>query len=326
MWRFTLVLLLVFSTQITLAQQTTKNATIEGTVFNGEGQAVTNASVAIYDSTQSNIRTGTTSDTTGAFSINVQPGNYVVQVSFVSYQDYNERVDISSGETLSMGEITLQSSNQQMGEVTVRSEESSMQMNFDSRTFNVGQDLTSMGGSALDVLDNVPSIATDIDGNLSLRGNQSVRILINGRPSNLVEDGADALRNIPSYLIKDVEIITNPSAKFSAQGSAGIINIIMKKDQRRGLNGSVGAGTGYPQDYEVSTNLNYRTENVNWFLNAGTNYRSDPEDGYSYQEYIPQSTNADTSYAYRENTDSNENEIDGDLRLGADLFSLTGRL
>lgn len=325
MWRFTLVLLLVFSTQIALAQQTTKNATIEGTVYNSEGQAVTNASVAIYDSTQSNIMSGTTSDTTGAFSINVQPGNYVVQVSFVSYQDYNERVEPSSGETLSMGEITLQPSNQQMGEVTVRSEESSMEMNFDSRNFNVGQDLTSMGGSALDVLDNVPSIATDIDGNISLRGNQSVRILINGRPSNLVEDGADGLRSIPSYLIQDVEIITNPSAKFSAEGSAGIINIIMKKDQRRGFNGSVGMGSGLPQDHEVSTNLNYRTENVNWFMGGGADYRSDPEDGYSYQEFIPtQSSSADTSYAYRENTDADENEIDGDLRLGADFF-LTDR-
>lgn len=321
MRRLLLGFLTAFIAQCAWAQSSGNKATVQGTVYSDQGNTVPNASVAIYDSTQSNLLTGTTSDTTGAFTIRVAPGNYILQASYVSYQNHTEPLDLNAGETRDVGEITLQQTDNQMDEVMVRGEESSMEMNFDSRTFNVGRDITSMGGSALDVLDNVPSIATDIDGNISLRGNQSVRILINGRPSNLVEDGADALRSLPAYLIQDVEIITNPSAKFSAQGSAGIINIIMKKDQRRGFNGSVGAGTGLPSNHEVSTNLNYRTENVNWFMGGGADYRSDPEDGYSYQEFIPsQSSSADTSYAYRENTESNENEIDGDLRLGADFF------
>lgn len=327
MRRFLLVLLLACTAQIAFSQTSgsVDPALIKGSVYNEDGESVLNASVAIYDSTQSNLVTGTSSDTTGKFSLEVQPGDYVVQISYVSYKTYSEPVDLSAGETYTVGEVTMEPTSKQMDELTVRGEQSQMEMNFDSRTFDVGQDLTSMGGSALDVLDNVPSLATDIDGNISLRGNQSVRILINGRPSNLVNDGASALRSIPSYMIKEVEIITNPSAKFSAEGSAGIINIIMKKDQRQGFNGSVGAGSGLPQDHELSTNLNYRTENVNWFMGGGIDYRSDPEEGYSYQEFnISQTATADTSYAYRESTDADENEMDGDIRLGADFF-LTDR-
>ncbi|MDX1638299.1 MAG: outer membrane beta-barrel family protein, partial [Balneolaceae bacterium] len=328
MRRLTLAILflLTASPQISNAQTAADaKAEVTGHVENNEGQNVINASVAIYDSTRSEIVTGTTTDSTGNFSLQVQPGRYVVEISFVSYRDYTESLDLKAQENADLGTVTLVSSSEQMQEVLVRGEESSMEMNFDSRSFNVGRDLTSMGGSALSVLDNVPSISTDIDGNISLRGNQSVRILINGRPSNLVNDGADGLRSIPSFMIKEVEIITNPSAKYSAEGSAGIINIILKKEQRQGFNGSVGVGSGLPQNHEVSTNLNYRTENVNWFIGGGGDFRTDPEEGFSYQEYIPSpSAGTDTSYAYRENTDADESEVDGDLRLGADFF-LTDR-
>ncbi len=322
MKRLILSFVLIFAAQVSLAQNTgSGEALVKGAIYNEIGEGVVNASVAIYDSTQSNLITGTTSDSTGSFSIDIEPGNYILQVSFISYKKHTEPLELSPGETYSTGSISLEPTSEQMEEVTVRGEKSTMQMNFDSRTFDVGSDLTSMGGSALSVLDNVPSIATDIDGNISLRGNESVRILINGRPSNLVSEGADGLRSIPSFMIKEVEIITNPSAKYSAEGSAGIINIILKKEQREGFNGSVGVGSGLPQNHEVSTNLNYRTENVNWFIGGGVDYRSDPEEGYSYQEFIPvPSSNADTTYAYRENTDADENEIDGDLRFGADFF------
>ncbi|MFH5830899.1 TonB-dependent receptor domain-containing protein [Halalkalibaculum sp. DA384] len=322
MKRLLLGVLLICIAQISFGQTgETDPAVVEGVIYNEAGETVPNASVAIYDSTETDLITGTSSNNDGTFNIEVEPGRYVLQISYVSYNNYTEPVELSAGETYDAGEINMQPTSAQMQEVMVRGEKSEMSMNFDSRSFDVGQDLTSMGGSALDVLDNVPSIASDIDGNISLRGNQSVRILINGRPSNLVEDGADGLRSIPSYLIQEVEIITNPSAKFSAEGSAGIINIIMKKDQRQGFNGSVGLGSGMPQDHEVSTNLNYRTENVNWFGGGGIDYRSDPEEGFSYQEFnLGQNATADTSYAYRENTDADESEIDGDLRLGADFF------
>ena len=276
-----------------------------------------NATVAVYNFSESKIVTGVSSDTDGKFSVSVDPGKYVLKISFISYAPYRETININAGETLSMGSISLSPTAESLGEVYVRAESSEMQMSFDKRVFQVGEDITSLGGSAVEVLDNVPSLATDIDGNLSLRGNQSVRILINGKPSSRVSDSnVDGLRSIPASMIKEVEIITNPSSRYSAEGSAGIINIILKKENRRGINGSVAAGTGLPQEYEGSTNLNYRVNNINFFFNGGLDYESEPEGGSSFQRFA----GPDTTYMYRERTDAQESEVDGDLRFGADFF------
>lgn len=291
-------------------------AVLTGTILDQNDQPVSTASVAVYDSSESKIITGVPSDSTGNFKINIRPGNYVLKVTFLSFKPYTEFFEVNAGETQSFGDITMSPTYEGMDEITVRAESSQMEMSFDKRSFNVGQDITSLGGSAVNVLDNVPSIATDIDGNISLRGNESVRVLINGKPSSMVSGDVDALRSIPANRIKKVEIITNPSSKYAAEGSAGIINIILKKEQERGINGSASVGGGYPEEYEGSVNLNYRTENVNWFTDFGADYRSEPEDGSSFQRF----QNPDTTYMYSERTDGRESEIDGDLRLGADFY------
>ena len=309
-------LLIFFISAATIFAQSDEG-TITGQVLNEEGNSLPQASVAVYDSTESNIITGVTSDSSGTFTVDVSPGSYVLEISFLSYDTYNESVSIASGETVDLGTISLTPTSETMEEVFVRAEESQMEMSFDRRVFRVGEDLTSLGGSAMEVLDRVPSLATDIDGNLSLRGNQSVRILINGKPSNRVSDGnVDNLRSIPASMIKEVEIITNPSSKYSAEGSAGIINIILKKEQQRGLNGSVSAGGGLPEEYEGSTNLNYRVNDINFFFNGGLDYRTEPEGGSSFQRF----SGPDTTYMYRERTDAREAEIDGDLQFGADFY------
>jgi len=291
-------------------------AIINGTILDENDEAIPYASVAVYDSSESNVVTGASSDSTGAFEIDVEPGAYVLKVTFLSFKPYSESFEVEPGEAKDFGDIVMRPTSENMGEITVRAESSQMEMSFDKRVFNVGQDITSLGGSAVNVLDNVPSIATDIDGNISLRGNEAVRVLINGKPSSMVSGDVDALRSIPATMIKKVEIITNPSSKYAAEGSAGIINIILKKKQERGLNGSVSAGGGYPEEYEGSVNLNYRTENVNWFIDAGADYRSDPEEGSSFQRFAgPQDTTM-----YSEQTDASESEIDGDVRLGADIY------
>lgn len=289
---------------------------ITGKILDQEGQPLPSASVAIYDSTQSNILTGQSSNKNGTFSIEIDPGQYVLKITYVSFQPSIKNVRVQSGETTDLGTITMAPSSQNLGEVFVRAESSQMQMNFDKRVFQVGEDITSLGGSAVDVLNNVPSIATDIDGNISLRGNQSVRMLINGKPSSMVSGNVDALQSIPATMIKKVEIITNPSSKFAAEGSAGIINIILKKERRPGLNGSFSLGTGWPQEYEGSTNLNYRVGNVNLFLNGGLDYSSEPEGGSAFQRF----SGPDTTYMYREQSDIQESEVDGDLRFGADFY------
>src|SRR5699024_2016294 len=124
-------------------------------------------------------------------------------------------------------------------------------------------------------------ISTDIDGHIGMRGNQSVRVLTNGKPSSMVSGDVDALRSIPSTMIQKVEIITNPSSKYAAEGSGGIINIVLRKDQRLGLNGSATVGTGYPEEYEGSVNLNYRRGNINWVMDLVVDCRSESESARS---------------------------------------------
>jgi len=190
-----------------------------------------------------------------------------------------------------------------------------MEMNFDSRSFNVQKDITNLGGSALDVLDNVPSISTDFEGNVSLRGNQGVQILINGRPSNLVRNGTDALSSITSGLIEEVKIITNPSARYSANGTGGIIDIILVNGADLGFNGGVRVNAGYPQDYGIGANLNYQKKKVNWFLNTQIEYQKSPESGNTFQSFSD-----DTTYAYSETNNTDEIEKEASIDLGADIF------
>ncbi|GAA5522651.1 TonB-dependent receptor family protein [Aliifodinibius salicampi] len=313
-----LISLFVFTFLITsLAIGQSDEGIITGEVYDQQEDPVPSASVSVYDSTETNVVTGTPTDSTGAFSVDVDPGTYILKITFLSLSPHTQRVEINAGETEDIGSVTLTSTSQKMDEVVVRGESSQMEMSFDRRVFNVGRDITSLGGSAVNVLDNVPSIATDIEGNISLRGNESVRILINGKPSSMVGSGnVDALRSIPATMIKSVEIITNPSSKYAAEGSGGIINIILTDNRELGLNGSANVGTGYPEEYEGSINLNYRTPNVNWFADIGGDYRSEPESGNSFQRF----SGPDTTYMYRERTDASESEIDGDFRFGADFY------
>ena len=196
-----LSLLLLFSIP-TLAQS---DDSISGTVLDQEGEPLSSASVAIYDSSETNIITGASTDAEGSFSIDVSPGQYVLKITFLSFQPHTQDIQVSGGEPVDLGAINMTPTSESLGELFVRAEQSEMQMNFDKRTFQVGQDITSLGGSAVDVLNNVPSVSTNIDGNISLRGNESVRVLINGKPSSMVSSSnVDALNSIPATMIKSV--------------------------------------------------------------------------------------------------------------------------
>lgn len=300
----------------TQAQSSSGNsAEISGTVEDADGLPVPNATIAIYNQAETEIITGTSSEEDGNFTLSVSPGSYVLQVSYVSYRTYRTNLDLSSGENVGLETIALQSQEAMMDEVIVEGEQSYMQMNFDSRSFNVGEDITSLGGSALDVLDNVPSITVDYEGNVALRGNSGVQVLINGRPSSLVRNGTEALNSIPSNVIEEIEIITNPSARYSAEGTGGIINIKLVDDVTLGFNGSVQANTGYPQDHGLGANLNYHRDNINWFGNFEIEYGNDPGSGSTFQSF-----SGDTTYAYRETSESEETEREGSAYFGADFF------
>ncbi|NJM26229.1 MAG: TonB-dependent receptor [Bacteroidia bacterium] len=192
-----------------------------------------------------------------------------------------------------------------------------MQLQLDKRVFNIGQDLSNIGANAADILDNVPSVAVDIDGNVSLRGSQNVRILINGKPSGLVGISSnDALRQLQGSMIESIEVITNPSARYDAEGEVGIINIILKKNTTQGVNGTFTVNTGYPANYGASFNLNFRNNKTNLFANYGFNYRSNPGKGSSFQDFA----SADTTFRYEQTSDRTRSDKSHNLMVGMDYF------
>jgi len=293
-----------------------QNAEITGTVIDNESSPLINATVAVYEKGAPDTPiSGTVTNVDGNFTLMVDPDDYLLRVSFLSFQDLEQEVQLEEGQVLDIGTVQMKPTQSELGEVEVQGQRSYMEMNFDSRSFNVGEDVTSLGGSALDVLDNVPSITTDFEGNVSLRGNQGVQILINGRPSNLVRNGTDALSSIPAGLIEEVKIITNPSARYSANGTGGIIDIILVDDAELGLNGSVRLNTGIPQDNSIGVNLNYQRKSINWFMNTQFEYEQDPRSSRTFQSF-----SRDTTFAYRESSDWDEQEVEGSLDLGADIF------
>ena len=167
-------------------------------------------------------------------------------------------------ETKDFGQIGLKISQNLLNEIELIAEKTEVEIRLDKRIYNVGKDLTVRGGNVADVLGNVPSVSVDLEGNVSLRGNDNVRILINGKPSGLVGiSGPQGLQNLPAESIEKVEVITSPSARYGAEGTAGIINVVLRKDNLNGLNGNLVANGGIPERYSGSLNVNYRIKKVN---------------------------------------------------------------
>ena len=202
--------------------------------------------------------------------------NYEISVEFISFKTKKIPTQTLS-ENKNFGTIKLTEDANSLDEVVVIAEKSTVEIRLDKRIYNVGKDMTVKGGNASDVLDNVPSVNVDVEGNVSLRGSENVRILIDGKPSALVGlSGTDALRQLPADAIERVEVITSPSARYDAEGTAGILNIILRKGKATGLNGSINATIGDPKQYALSTNINLRGKKVNLFTNLGYNKRTGP--------------------------------------------------
>jgi outer membrane receptor protein involved in Fe transport len=191
-------------------------------------------------------------------------------------------------------------------------------MKLDKRVFNVGKDLVSAGGMAEDILRNVPGVSVDLESNLTLRGNSGVLILLNGRPSSLFGNGhTTGLRQIQADQIERIEIITNPSSRYEAEGTAGIINIILKNNQTKGLNGSVSANVGAPDNFGLGGNLNCHRKNFNWFTNLGTWYVNRPGTG-SYRNQFFHPTNPDSTIFSNMNRTHERRSMVSFVKVGAD--------
>ena len=253
---------------------------IKGKVIDDQsGQGLEFATISLYSQRDSSIVSGGITELDGSFEIETRPGKFYAIVEFISFTSKTIKDIMVSPKNgmVDLGEISLAADAEVLDEVEVVAEKSTTQFSLDKKVFNVGKDLARAGGTAIDVLENVPSLTVDIDGAVSLRGSEGVRILVDGKPSGLVGLGdASGLRSFPANLIDRIEIITNPSARYEAEGQAGIINIILKKDKKRGFNGSIDLTGGYPLVAGVSLNFNYRQEKFNWFLNYGINQRANP--------------------------------------------------
>jgi outer membrane receptor protein involved in Fe transport len=260
-----------------LAQQNTFE--IKGIVIDQESQQpIPYATVVLGDKSSLQPITGVTTAEDGSFSVLSSTKEIYLEISFIGYQTI-KREDIQTGQKIvDVGKILLSEQSQMLNEVEVRGEKSTTEFKLDKRVFNVGKDLSSSGASALEVLDNVPSVTVSIEGQVSLRGNSGVQILINGKPSVLTSEGGNALGSITAEMIEKVEVITNPSAKYEAEGTAGIINIVIKKDDREGINGSFTLNYGQPQNNSVGLSLNRRTEKFNLFTQIGYGFRSYPRE------------------------------------------------
>ncbi|MEJ2051289.1 MAG: TonB-dependent receptor, partial [Calditrichota bacterium] len=299
--------------------QPTAPGTITGTVLDSTTQIpMQYANLVVYRQGDSVQVGGATSGKDGRFRVTGLPaGRYFLEASFVGYKKQQiDNIRIAPPEmSVNVGTIMLAITALNSSGVVVEGQRSQMELSFEKRVFQVGSDITSMGGSVLDLLNNVPSLQADFKGNISLRGSNAVRVLINGKPSRIYQNGSLALQNLPADMIKEIQVITNPSAKYAAEGSAGIINIILKKKQAHGFHGNVGIMQRRPEASQVSTNLNYRSGKINWFFNGGGAYAADPAYHRMYQRFH----SADTSYIYHAYNDGNETDYHGDFQLGTDV-------
>ena len=253
------------------------------------------------------------------FEITARPGRFILQIQYISYKSrFINGIQLNRDQmTLDVGSIGLEPDTEILDEVVVQGEKSSMTMTLDKRVFNVGKDLTNAGRSAADLLDNIPSVTVDVEGNVSLRGSENVRILVDGKPSGLVGiSTSDGLRQLQSNMIERVEVVTNPSARYDAEGSAGIINIILKKERKDGINGSFNLTAGVPENYGGSFNLNYRKKWMNLFASYGVNYRNRPGGGKTLQTFFP----GDTLYYTDRDFDRVRGGWSNNFRFGSDFF------
>lgn len=256
------------------------------------------ATVVISNPTDGKIITGGSADEKGEFNITVNTGTYNVSFEFISFETKIIKAK-EINQSIDFGAIYLREDATTLEEVELIAEKTTVEIKLDKKIYNVGKDLTVRGGTVSDVLDNVPSVSVDVEGNVSLRGNENVRILINGKPSGLVGlNSTDALRQLPAESIEKVEVITSPSARYDAEGTGGILNIILRRSKLQGLNGAITTNVGYNPAAGINGNINYRTGDINIFNTSGYSYRESPGNSASLTQYNSTGNFLDESNTY----------------------------
>ena len=269
--------------------------TIKGVVIDEQDQTpIEYVNVVLFKSKDSSMVDGTVTDIDGRYTLDKVPfGKYYLEFDFIGFRKKTvENITITPrNQSYRTDTISLRQAAHEIEGVEVTGDRIDVEHKVDKKVINVGQDYSAQGGSAVEVLENVPSVEVDIEGNVELRGSGSFRVLINGKPSVL--EGSDALQQMAASRIKSIEIITNPSAKYDPEGTAGIINVITKKQKEKGLNGQIRATAGTNDKYDASVNLNYQTGKFNFFGSVDYRNFNFDMDGRSERELY--SENSDTT-------------------------------
>lgn len=286
--------------------------------------------VAVYDKAANKFVKGALSDEKGLFYIDgLKNGNYKLEVTFMGYKTLVRDFALEPNhQNKSYKLLYITEESHELDEVTVTAQRSPVKLEVDRKSFDVSQDILNAGGAASDALENIPSVEVDTDGNISLRGNTSVEVWINGKSSGLTSDNrAEILQQLPAESIERIEVIDNPSAKFSAEGSAGIINIVLKKDRKAGYYGSVQAGANTLGGANTSANINFNTGRFEGYANIGYRHRNSERERTSFQDNIDRGTYENYSSA----TDNRGNNLFSRAGLtynatNKDAFTLSGML
>lgn len=312
-------LLLVGISLITYAQRPGQGnfnkIKIEGKVLDKETQEpLEYATISLVNERFPDRIQGGITDANGTFDLEVFAGQYNITIEYIGFDKIILK-DQTLRESKKLGNFELEISAQALNEVELVGERTEVEIRLDKRIYNVGKDITVRGGSVADVLDNVPSVSVDVEGNIALRGNENVRILINGKPSGLVGlSGPQGLRSLPAESIEKVEVVTSPSARYEASGTAGILNIILKKEELEGFNGSFIVNGGFPTQYGGNATLNWRTKKLNVF--STTSVRDSDSRGGG----IFESENFNPIRFVNEDRDYERNRKSIFFNLGAEYF------
>jgi outer membrane receptor for ferrienterochelin and colicins len=311
--------LLLFSFIVTFGQQkeNAKKIKITGKVIDKTtNQPLEYAIIALFNTKTNKTVSGGITNDKGEFSIETNAGIYDVKIEFISFKPI-ELLQQNLFQDTNLNTVSLTSDATQLDQVDVKQEKSSVEIKLDKRIYNVGKDMTVKGGTASDVLNNVPSVTVDSDGNVSLRGSENVKILIDGKPSNS-SNIANALQNIAADAVEKVEVITNPSARYDAEGGSGILNIVLKKGKNNGLNGSFTGTIGYTKNNNLNANANYKNEFFNFFATVGIADTYSPGNGLTNADYL--NTDGTIDKTINERNKRNRYRKGFNYNFGIDLF------
>lgn len=316
--------ILLILTAMSFALPVLSQIRIIGQIYDtGLDEPMSYVNVAIYKPGSDSPVTGAFTDDDGRFIMYVPAGSYTFKSSFIGYRDISVDFNVTDADAnKDLGTLDMEEDSKVIEEIEVVGQTSGMRLDIDKRVFNADQNLVSEGASASELLENIPSVSVDGEGNISLRNSTSVEIWINGKPSGLSDtDKGDILEMIPAETIERVELITNPSAKYDPEGNAGIINIVLKRSDKAGYFGNVSAGIRYREGAaypggNLGTNFTYSRKKIDFNLNA--NVRSNRNDRSSYTDRETYN-GADTTYLHRDNYRSNE-RVNGFMKLGLTYY------